>query len=88
MCGEWENVPEYFLPYLHKGMFLLVLTTSSFENGEVAGKPEVDKSLQKSMLNVAIEFRLLFGEPVLDKFNVRQCSTDHTHFWSLVASII
>lgn len=51
MCGEWENVPEYYLPYLHKGMFLLVLTTSSFENGEVAGKPEVDKSLQKSMLN-------------------------------------
>lgn len=48
MCGEWENVPEYYLPYLHKGMFLLVLTTSSFENGEVAGKPEVDKSLQKS----------------------------------------
>lgn len=49
MCGEWENVPEYYIPYLHKGMFLLVLTTSSFENGEVAGKPEVDKSLQKSM---------------------------------------
>lgn len=61
-------------------MYLLVLTTSSFQKGEVAGKPGVDKSRQKSMLNVAIEFRLLFSEPVLDKFNVRQCNTDHTHF--------
>lgn len=70
MCGEWENVFEYYFLYLYKGMFLLVLMIFFFDNGEVVGKLEVDKFLQKSMLNVVIEFCLFFGEFVLDKFNV------------------
>lgn len=45
MCGEWENVFEYYFLYLYKGMFLLVLMMFFFENGEVVGKLEVDKFL-------------------------------------------
>ncbi|XP_062567024.1 chordin-like [Saccostrea cucullata] len=54
ICGEWENVPEFYFRYLHKGMFLLVITTSSFKNGEVAGKPEVDKSRQQSTFSTIL----------------------------------
>ncbi|XP_048773651.1 chordin-like [Ostrea edulis] len=61
ICGEWENVPEYYYRYLHKGIFLLVITTSSFKNGEIAGKPEVDKSRQKSTFSTILVSPTQYG---------------------------
>ncbi|XP_022336515.2 chordin-like [Crassostrea virginica] len=54
LCGEWENVPVHYIRLLNYGKLLFVITTPSFKNGEVAGKPEVDKFRQKSTFSTLL----------------------------------
>ncbi|XP_069120814.1 chordin-like [Argopecten irradians] len=41
-CGEWTSIPFYYLRYLHKKEILITITTFSYPEGEVSGRPEVD----------------------------------------------
>lgn len=44
ICGEWYNVPPYYLNYIAKKQLHLTITTGSHPKGEVAGIPEHDTS--------------------------------------------
>ncbi|XP_071145826.1 chordin-like [Mytilus edulis] len=43
-CGEWYNVPSYYLNYIAKKQLHLTITTKRYPRGEVAGIPEHDTS--------------------------------------------
>lgn len=45
-CGEWYNVPSYYLNYIAKKQLYLTITTQNHSNGEIAGIPEHDTSFE------------------------------------------
>ena len=61
ICGEWYNVPPYYLKYIAKKQLHLTITTGSHHKGEVAGVPEYDTSFDHGKHGTCIIFMSVGG---------------------------